>query len=269
MNTITLHFNDKIISYKDFFYNFLLKSNYSVKDAETYINSVAVLSIKNLSNERKQKLWMPKSCYCVDLGRPEVSIILNLDDNKNIIMASVMTDFKYQSKDGDSDFYFYVWVKPEYEKFLNIDKDIVYSNKYKQNIHGLYYISNIDDLLNIAVLINNNKDIPYLDSMQTSIEMATRMMVRRCEKKLDKNVFPKDLGIKEMNRDHLLWMCNELLYNRYPIDKMNRWLGYIQSVLIMQNIFNVEDERNFSRPIFHIAYRTEGVTIPLSKNYDK
>ena len=264
MNTITLHFNDKIISYKDFFYNFLLKSNYSVKDAETYINSVAVLSIKNLSNERKQKLWMPKSCYCVDLGRPEVSIILNLDDNKNIIMASVMTDFKYQSKDGDSDFYFYVWVKPEYEKFLNIDKDIVYSNKYKQNIHGLFFVSNLDDLLKTSILIAKNKDIEYLDSMQTSVEMATRIMVRRCQKTLECSDFQYNMNIPEMSKEHVLWMCETLLTHRYPVDKMNRWLGYIQAVLIMQRLFNVNDERNFSRPIFHMAYRTECLDIPAS-----
>jgi hypothetical protein len=250
--------------YKDFLNKFCLGTGYSQKDINSFIDSFLVLDMRNLSEERKNKLWMPKSSYHVDLGRPEISIGLNLDDEKNIIMASVMTDFKYQSKNGESDFWFFIWIEPGYKKYLNIDKDIVYSNKYKQNIHGLFFVSNIDDLLKTSILIANNKDIEYLDSMQTSVEMATRIMIRRCQKTLECSDFQYNMNIPEMSKEHVLWMCETLLTHRYPVDKMNRWLGYIQAVLIMQRLFNVNDERNFSRPIFHMAYRTECLDIPAS-----
>lgn len=36
----------------------------------------------------------------------------------------------------------------------------------------------------------------------------------------------------------------------YPLLKLNRWLGYIQGVLIERKATTVEDERNWTRPLF-------------------
>ena len=49
-----------------------------------------------------------------------------------------------------------------------------------------------------------------------------------------------------------------------PIDKLNRWLGYVQHYLINLNLISIEGERDFSRPLFHEAYKTENVSIPES-----
>lgn len=38
-------------------------------------------------------------------------------------------------------------------------------------------------------------------------------------------------------------------------DKTSRWIGFIQSELIRFGITSVEDERNFSRPIFQEIYK--------------
>jgi hypothetical protein len=42
-----------------------------------------------------------------------------------------------------------------------------------------------------------------------------------------------------------------LLYvDSYPLNKLNRWLGYIQGVLISNGVTSVDNERNFTRPLF-------------------
>jgi hypothetical protein len=38
--------------------------------------------------------------------------------------------------------------------------------------------------------------------------------------------------------------------SKLPIMKLNRWLGYIQGCLIERGYTTVEDERNFTRPLF-------------------
>lgn len=46
-----------------------------------------------------------------------------------------------------------------------------------------------------------------------------------------------------------------------PIDKLSRWIGYVQGYLIhVKKVTSVEIERDFSRPLFEEAYKTEGIT---------
>lgn len=40
----------------------------------------------------------------------------------------------------------------------------------------------------------------------------------------------------------------------YPSHKLNRWLGYVQGVLISSNVLSVSIERERTRPIFHGIY---------------
>lgn len=43
--------------------------------------------------------------------------------------------------------------------------------------------------------------------------------------------------------------------NGAPLNKLNRWLGYIQGVLIMTGQTTVKEERDFTRPLFrHLDY---------------
>jgi hypothetical protein len=61
-------------------------------------------------------------------------------------------------------------------------------------------------------------------------------------------------GPDQTGSDHLRWMCEtaiDALENEtYPLDKMSRWLGFVQGVLIMQGITTVNTERDYSRPLF-------------------
>lgn len=50
----------------------------------------------------------------------------------------------------------------------------------------------------------------------------------------------------------------------YPIDKLSRWLGFVQAYVIFTNQTTVNIERDFSRPFFHNAYENENIKIPSS-----
>lgn len=51
----------------------------------------------------------------------------------------------------------------------------------------------------------------------------------------------------------LLALCNEAINNGtlYPFDKMNRWLGFVQGVLAVVGIIDVDQERDVTRPLLH------------------
>lgn len=48
-------------------------------------------------------------------------------------------------------------------------------------------------------------------------------------------------------------LCTEAIAHgeRYPFDKMNRWLGFTQGVLASQGIIDVDEERELTRPLLH------------------
>lgn len=68
---------------------------------------------------------------------------------------------------------------------------------------------------------------------------------------------------------NLIWMCQEgqigLLTGSMPIDKASRWLGFVQGCLTMRGLIDVDEERTFSRPLFHAAYAAEGISIPETR----
>lgn len=43
-------------------------------------------------------------------------------------------------------------------------------------------------------------------------------------------------------------------------DKANRWVGFIQGVLIANGITTVENERDYTRPLFQSYYKSCGIT---------
>lgn len=58
---------------------------------------------------------------------------------------------------------------------------------------------------------------------------------------------------ERMSSKALLALCNEAITNfeAYPFDKINRWLGFTQGVLAMMGLIDVDEEREFSRPLLH------------------
>lgn len=56
----------------------------------------------------------------------------------------------------------------------------------------------------------------------------------------------------ETNPVHLIWMLQQIKDNpEMSQTKRHRWLGYIQGVLVMKGVFSVEEEREYTRPIFN------------------
>ena len=61
-------------------------------------------------------------------------------------------------------------------------------------------------------------------------------------------------------------LCSYAISNidTLPIDKLNRWLGYIQHHVISTGQTTIDKERDYSRPIFHVAYTRDKIPIPKS-----
>ena len=50
----------------------------------------------------------------------------------------------------------------------------------------------------------------------------------------------------------------------WPIDKTNRWIGFVQGILFSEGLLDLDEERDFTRPIFHDYYKRNGIEIPDS-----
>ena len=71
------------------------------------------------------------------------------------------------------------------------------------------------------------------------------------------------------NKDqHLRNMCLTIVekVDEWPIDKSSRWIGFIQAGVIDHKLTSIEKERNFSRPLFHEAYKLMDQEIPETIN---
>lgn len=79
----------------------------------------------------------------------------------------------------------------------------------------------------------------------TKIREVTILLLKRCQKH-----YPTD--------SHNYKLAEEAITNQFlPIDKISRWLGFLQADLIHKGIMTVDGERDFSRPLFHEAYNIE------------
>lgn len=63
-------------------------------------------------------------------------------------------------------------------------------------------------------------------------------------------------GTGEQSSEHLVSMCRILLVELdiFPVDKIGRWVGYIQGVMACHGQLNVGEERDRTRPFFEHAY---------------
>ena len=52
-------------------------------------------------------------------------------------------------------------------------------------------------------------------------------------------------------------------------DKVSRWLGFVQGIMYSQGLLHIEEERDYSRPLFHEAYKEMGLEPPPSINVEE
>lgn len=73
-----------------------------------------------------------------------------------------------------------------------------------------------------------------------------------------------DGGPKECESQHLINLCNEVIENhqKYPFDKLSRWMGFVQGVLAFNGLVSVEEERDYSRPFLHAIHKRKPPTYP-------
>jgi len=57
--------------------------------------------------------------------------------------------------------------------------------------------------------------------------------------------------------------------DRFPAEKMSRWLGFVQGILWQAGFINLKEERDFSRPLIHKAYKDAGLEVPESIDIQK
>ena len=100
--------------------------------------------------------------------------------------------------------------------------------------------------------------------MSNDVRSASITLLKRCADILEQAGPAHGVEPEGCGRAHLLWMCASAKdhASSWPIDKLSRWLGFIQSAMTFQGLLNVEEERDFSRPLFHAAYRSEGLAPP-------
>lgn len=101
-----------------------------------------------------------------------------------------------------------------------------------------------------------------------SVHDATKLLFERyaamLEGVVDNHPDPdRPTGLKNAR-----WMCATALeqIDAFPVDKLSRWLGFVQGILTVEGITTVNAERDFSRPLFHAAYAHEGQAIPPTRN---
>jgi len=61
---------------------------------------------------------------------------------------------------------------------------------------------------------------------------------------------------------NLKTLVNAASSKELPIDKVSRWLGFIQAHLINTGQTTVGEQRDYTRPLFHAAYRADGIEVP-------
>ena len=88
------------------------------------------------------------------------------------------------------------------------------------------------------------------ESLYTILQMRYTEMVKGCASE---------------NRINSMMQQVVLNCSTWPNDKTGRWVGYVQCLLIeVEKVTTINEERDFTRPLFHELYTTEGLDIPAS-----
>lgn len=98
----------------------------------------------------------------------------------------------------------------------------------------------------VGIPMNENK---YYDALrQCGIRYANETAFRIAGLLEEKKVFGDEHS--DIVLDGFIYEFIDGVDKRLPLMKLNRWLGYIQGCLIERGYTTVEDERNFTRPLF-------------------
>lgn len=106
--------------------------------------------------------------------------------------------------------------------------------------------------------------LDYTPAFAATAEVAKGLLVY-----VDKMPNDVSYGV-DNNPDHLRWMIDEIVSNAqtqaHPVDKISRWLGYVQGTLRARGVLDTVAERDRTRPIFHRAYIEMGIKPPEKRD---
>ena len=91
--------------------------------------------------------------------------------------------------------------------------------------------------------------------MEVNIDGAiAKLFQQHIEMLNDRNITPKNLVDDDpLSLEHAHWMAIEALRGHtkegWSLDKVSRWQGYIQAVLVMHKISSVDQERDITRKL--------------------
>lgn len=65
------------------------------------------------------------------------------------------------------------------------------------------------------------------------------------------------------------WLCQTAIEQgaTMPLDKLSRWLGFVQGQLEALELITIDGERDYSRPLFHAAYKKDGIPPPETQEF--
>ena len=97
-----------------------------------------------------------------------------------------------------------------------------------------------------------------------AVREATRRAFERCERlAVDSGEASSEVdGDMALSRAVALARVGIEEWDSLPIDKLSRWLGYVQAVLVANGLTTVDRERDATRPLFREAYVLDGLRAP-------
>jgi len=103
------------------------------------------------------------------------------------------------------------------------------------------------------------------------MEMRTVLfsLFSRYEKMIEQSANLITPSADELSLENCLWMAKraKLHIDVWPIDKLNRWVGFIQACVVMHGMTTVGIERDITRPLFHSVYTKQGIAIPDTASF--
>ena len=97
-----------------------------------------------------------------------------------------------------------------------------------------------------------------------TIQEATADMFRRYNQLMQTDSLNEKKLPSEINLRCTLMGIHAISHSELPVDKLSRWLGFVQGCLYSHGLIDLSEERKISRELFHQAYKDQGIEPPES-----
>jgi len=156
----------------------------------------------------------------------------------------------------------------------NIDKEIIRDDILSETYDRLSNM-NVKEIIRVRDIIFNIDNINEIIEVKKEEISNKKMTIYKANSIISKryisileNKINYNYKYEKSSPIHLIKMCNKIIEvsEKWPDDKSSRWLGYIQGVMTVNGFINVDDEREYSRNIFHKVYYDNGIELPKSES---